>query len=522
MLNNPLYKELQKSFLLLVVCLLVSAGVVFGLLSHNESRKLYRTIDSHVRSVELDLQKMQYLYSRQLQYIASHLRTIIDKPQSIKRFFDSDDSLILDRAAIHSILVTDSTGKIIYNNITSKSLKQGTVKHRKYFVNIRSTPNQVVLGQVVQGLISKKPALPVSIGISDAEGNFRGGLIFGVALDNIAQNLKYSVLEKIHLNNIEQCLDATALFNGSLYQFLRVILSNFSGNYVHRIYDVNTNQCIELTYNTRIIQQDLLFEFVAYILLLVIILGSIFIFYYYRIIRPLYPAFHSLKLISNHSLQSGNLYTAISTGVQEQQQLLELQKQDHALQVQKLAMLINSLGSLGGYVQNKLEILAEDIASESTQKIAKDKVSAKNLERIQELAVDSSEEVIEIVKAFFGASIVLQTQQKSNYNLSDLITKLSDDYPVEVQENFIDKVILFYTAPLELLLNEIKKCSDIGIGEPTCIISSTEGIRFIFDINKQFEVSLHKQFALCKLWAMLNDIEIRLVYNTRFEIILVI
>lgn len=445
-LNNANLYLYKKEFKKTILCFL-GFVLLFSLFTfYYEASKTSTAITDRFKQDEelilKDLKKLSLSYKRQISSVATNLQDITLTEKALEQYFNSDKASMLDRSVIDAILITDINQNLIYSDIQKINANTNSnirIDKRDYFDAIKNEPKKIVFGNIVEGVLTKKPAIPIATNLINAENKICGYLIFSVTLENIASNLTNNNLYSIKLlnkpENSSNQLSSTN-FSQSLTSFFLPLLfknSDKSDKLEFVTFDEYSNKYVVLNYNTRPILQGFYHDSLVNILIFTIATGILAILYCLYVLIPMKKC---ITMIQNSPAEgsdivNNNLFYYIRSSLYNQQ--LEIRNKDIAIQEQlaRLIQVILSVSSISDYVSQKLTILTEDIADAG--------YSNKSHSKESELLVNDAVDII---------SNTNDGIRKTFANILDLLYVLGDD---KKEDCYVTDVILQHLKTPELL-----------------------------------------------------------------------
>lgn len=211
------YKSALKNLFFTSIILFVSCClIIFYLKLWFDTNKFIEIVEKNKSSIELDFRRLQLYYKSQISFVKNKIEPIIDNPKKVQEFLTSQEMLLIDRSRINVIIITDENFKIRtldQNQLLEHSI---TIENRDYLKIIKKSPDLIILGDVVEGVITKKPAIPLATGLKDKHGKMNGALIFSVNLASLQKSLLGCALVKVLIEN-----DDNNARNGKIYEDLK-------------------------------------------------------------------------------------------------------------------------------------------------------------------------------------------------------------------------------------------------------------------------------------------------------------
>jgi signal transduction histidine kinase len=88
----------------------------------------------------------------------------------------------------NDFLIVDGASGIIGNPVD--------LKNRDYLKLSKKSPNKLVFGSLVRGILSDRLIIPVAMGVFSYRGDYQGTLVFGLDMERIAEKIKNSIHSK--------------------------------------------------------------------------------------------------------------------------------------------------------------------------------------------------------------------------------------------------------------------------------------------------------------------------------------
>ena len=179
--NKWLKKLFIINFLLFIIVLSIILYIKISVCTENFTDDIF----NNKNLIKLDLVKLQANYRRQILFTKNNIEQYYTdlNNEKLKDFFDSNETLVLDKSIISAIIVTDKDYNIEYSNIDKapRGTNFKSVK-RNYLNEVKKNPEKIVIGEIVQGILTNKPSIPLATGLIGKDGEFVGALIFSINL----------------------------------------------------------------------------------------------------------------------------------------------------------------------------------------------------------------------------------------------------------------------------------------------------------------------------------------------------
>lgn len=531
MLTSPIHllfrREIIKSIKVLITIFLISIFLIIFFQTLNISNNFIKDIEKDRVLLNADLKKLHLSYEKHLKYIRSQIETKSLNRQNIYNYFNSDSALILDRSAINTVIVTDHNKNVIFSDLldNNNGLESDQLKARQYLNKIALNPNQVVFGEIVTGILTNVPSIPIATGIRDKSNNYIGAIIFSVSLENLSKNLSLGSLKSIKVKNasINNSNIIETIKNNPFYYTIREILF---GNSTIEIVSYNDliKKYVIVEYDVSPYISEAVTHILIYGFIIMLVLSFIFIFYYYNILKPIRPTLQIIQNLSdaNTSNKKISLFGSVVSSITKQSQLLQEKEYVYKEQLTQIISVICSIDSLTSYVKNKLEFLTEEIQDLSSAKELSNKHIKTKLRHIEQAVIDNENEVNSVLYSFNKIFKLLESQKKQEFKVIELLKQSNLDKDLlndQVKTNnseivkLYDYSVFVYKSLFDTLIDEIIQFNSQSLSIKSVNVLDKK-IEFIFkEIRDSKILSQHERLVLCKLWGIFNDILITLEYH---------
>lgn len=514
-LNNSdfyLYRrELKKTILCFTGILFLLSLIVLYYQAHKTNSD---AIDDFKRDEELilkDLKKLALSYKRQISFTAKDLQEIKLTNSNIDQYFSSSKASVLDRSIVDGILITDTNRQIIYSDIQGFSANQNIkINNRTYFADIKDEPYKVVFGNIVEGVLTKKPAIPVATNILNSNNEIHGYIIFSVSLENIASNLINSNLFSIQLFNEPKKQDNPSPGTNTVTSFFLPLIINNNKQIEFTSYDEYSNKYVTLSYSTQPIFTEFYYNSLFSILLIAIPTGILFALYYFYVLIPMKKCISMIKTspADGNDIINNNLFYYIRSSLYNQQ--LEIRNKDFKIkdQLNRLMQVILSVSSISHYVSKKLSILSEDISDnaglfhQENDRIAL--LDRPLLDEALSMISDTDDEIKKTFASILDLCYILTDDKKEECCVIDIITPYLQTPEILHSEG--SHPVKLYVNLFRYLVQEILAIEKYNTPlEKVFVSSDNTNIEFIFK-SKGKDITAHScnTLTICRILGAFN------------------
>ena len=517
--NNDSYnKELFKTISVIIGLFIISCIISGCFIANSLMQNLSISVEKDKMLIVSDFRKLHFSHTKQIKWLKSEIEQIELDHQSLDKLFKSDKIQMIDKTSISAIIITDQNKNILYSDLEDgvSNQKKQSLAERVYLDQVKIYPNQVIIGDIVTGVLTGLPSIPISISLLK-DNTFNGAVVFSITLDNLSRHLiknsLISILIKEKSNIVPLDLNNTSKHSAIKF-FLKKILLNQESIITFTVLENLSGKYIELNYDVNLIFQEFVASFSINALLIFCILSLILAFYYYRILLPLQPA---LTIINNLPLynQLGNrsLFSLINTTITDQSKAIALHENAHHEQLLKLISIIHSFSAVTEYVKNKLEFLAENISDINfdSSKLKLPKHYKKTLTEIEETVIHSNQDIKRFFINFIKISETLKTQDKEEVDLLNILEQGGVNSAM-INEYNVDQKIqkTLYKTLIETLFTEIIniKQEELSLYQVGIDINR---IDFVFKQRNNFiMINCDEKLITCKIWGLFNNISIEI------------
>lgn len=527
--HNSYKKELIKAILIMTILFVISCIISGCFIANSLITNFSRSVEKDKMLIVSDFRKLHFSHMKQIKWLKSEIQQASLNKQELENFFNSDKIQMIDKTSISAIIITDKSKNILYSDLINikQNQKSPLLPDREYLEKIKLDHNQVVIGDIVTGVLTGLPSIPISISLTNNNNEFIGAVIFSVTLDNLSKHLIKNSLTSILIkdkSDIAFFNSDNILEKSSLSFFLEKILFNKTTLITFTILESLSGKYIELNYNLDLIFKDFLSSFTINALLIFCILSLILAFYYYYILLPLQPA---LAIINNLALynqqRNTNLFSLISTAVADQSKAIAVHEAAYYEQFLKLMSIIHSFSAVTEYVKNKLDLLAENISDTNfdSSKLKLPRHYKKILTEIEDNVANSKQDIKSFFLNFIKISEILKKQNKEELDLLNSLEQcgvnkaIINDYTIEQK---IQKPL--YKTLIENLFIEIINIKEEELSLHQININNNR-LDFVFkQKNNYIMINCNEKLIICKIWGLFNNISIEIDNQENHFIIL--
>lgn len=514
--NNFYLKELLQSSIVMISLFFISLIFNAYFTAVNISNKFIISLDNDIVSINTDLRRLQLAYNDQIKWVKLEVEQLEFSSQELNKYFNSRKTSILDRSSIGAIIVSNNSHKIIYSNaLDNKDNNKFSLPHRSYLDKVKLHPNSVTIGEIVTGVLTKLPSIPLATGITNKNNEFKGYLIFSINLDNLSRNLVRNALSSVLIKdqiNSDYKINSNYLRSYPIRFFIRNIILG-KENISFTTFEPFTGKYIELFYNTSTIKTDFYSNFIANSTIVFCLLLLILIFYYFRILRPLQPTLNTISNIAKiENLNNSNIFSLINTAVSEQSKTISLQKTAYQEQLFKLIALTSSVSEITRYIKNKMEILVEnvsDIRLSTKQDLSKhQQIIFKELENT---VINSEQDIKSLLSNYMNIAHSMKIYDKQEIDIISLLLECGINQSFISVQSMVDcEELALHKLLFSTLIQEI-----ISFKEGDLVLSQVriEGNRlnFIFNqLNDVIVTGFNEKLIICKIWGLFNNIQVHI------------
>lgn len=532
---NRSVDSLFKKEIIKFACILISLFIFFVFCtifvqSLNMAENFVQDVEKDKVLLDSDLKKLHFSFERRLDYISKQLESKSFNKNSIKKIFDSEVVALIDRSSINAIIITDHNKQVIFSDFSNLSntndRKINQLQTRKYLEKLMFDPDLVIVGEIVTGILTQVPAIPIATGVKGKHGEFLGSLIFSVGLENLSQNLSRGSL--VHINIQDYVKDPIDLLEVIKYRPVQFIVNNIfdaSPSVKIVVYNHLIKKFLILEYDISSYIDAICISTIRYSAVILLILALIFCFYYFSILKPIKPSLKIIQKISdsNESVFNNShfsLFDSMVFSVENQSQLLQKYEYMYKEQLTRIVSVVCSVESLTNYVKNKLECLTEEIQDISSETQSNNAYKNTKINHIKQIVINNESEVNSVLYGFNKVFKLLDSQEKKEFKISEILNESGLD--VSLWNNStkveIDKIqdysVVVYQSLFKVMIDEILNFNSQALSLFSINIKEGHILEFTFkEIADNKTMSQHEQLMLCRLWGMFNDILITLEYR---------
>ena len=509
--NNFYFRELSKSLVGMLGIFFISMLIIAYFAAASLTGKFLTSLDNDIVLITSDFCKLQLSYSNRIKYVKSDLEQLEINPQELNKYFNSDKTLILDRSNIGAIIVSDNAQKIIYSDASTEPNKTILLPNRSYLDKLKSTPDKIVFGDIVTGILTKRPSIPIATKLKSKDNKFEGYLIFSINLKNLSLRLVKNSLSGILIQdspNIEYENNYELLKDSPLRFFLNHILFG-TETILFTAHENFTGKFLELQYNTRNIKMELYALLITSSCIVFCILLVVLLFYYYRILRPLRPALNFINNITDiQKFNDNNLFSFINTALSEQSKAISFHENAYREQVFKLISLTSTASAINYYIKNTLEELLENIHDiKSNARIRLHKRQRIVFEELENAVVNSEQDIKSLLSNFVKIAELIKIHDKQDIDIVSLLAELNVNSSI-VDHTVSDIKLTLNKTLFRVLLEEIVSLqnNDLNLYK---INLENNALNFIF--TQSYDTILNgngEKFIIFKIWGILNNIRV--------------
>lgn len=176
-------------FILVMVCIWVTVETL-----HNYERDVQKQFESEAlrldRGLIVEIETAAYI----LESLGRQIQTTGDKPENIAQLFVSFSKGRGQAAGIFS-WVNKAQSIIVSNNFGVLDTPID-VADRDYVKKSVAEPWKIQIGSPIEGRLSQKWVLPISLGVTDKNGTYVGSVVIALDTNRLAEEISRSVREK--------------------------------------------------------------------------------------------------------------------------------------------------------------------------------------------------------------------------------------------------------------------------------------------------------------------------------------
>jgi len=528
-------KGLIKIFSLSIVIFLLVIALAFYLKLQTSSASFVNHIQKNKLSLLSDFKKLHFNYIRQIKFIKSYIEELKEKlsEEELKIFFNSSMTLILDRSNINTIIITDKNFNIKFldNSLAQENLTFKN-KKRNYLEKIRNNPDQIVLGEIVEGVLSHNISIPLAIGIKNPQGGFGGSIIFSINLESLNRDLIRGSLCNLIIsdNKLSKTIKLEIIQNHSKTFFLKNVLLTTDACMPFVEFDEFSKKYLHLEYNIQKYRQKFFQELISIIILITALFITVLLLLYFYIFRPIKSVSPMLEVaLHPNNITDGNFFHKLAKFIINQSYQLQEQNFLYKQQETRLASVLYLSAFIAKYINNRSENLTEDVEDVIASFENKAQINFQHaLREIYQISLNNEQNIKSILNASIEVLDLTKNQHKEPVDIKKFIKELNlgviitilvsnssenSDYVTNVISGPVNHEHMLYKVLFDKLIQEILLFED-GITKLSEIkIDRNKAISFIFDfVNKKFETKEKNNLINAKIWGALNNIQIKVYY----------
>ncbi len=517
-------KEVLKSiFILCGVFVLATIAVMLFKGYHNlESFRKNVHLDRLV--LEKDFYKIQSIYPSQLEYIKNEIKKIEFSKKSLRLYFHSHRTLLLNQSNANSLIVTDKERRIVYSDFHRKGDNdESNLEERRYLQSLEAKPDQIIFTNFTK-IISNTPegtlTMPIATGVVDNDNSFLGAIIITVSSESFSKNFLRGDLFSLSISDKSQVSEDFLDLN----YFSQMYLLLFADQKISKtFYSKQINKQIDIKYQPDYYREKFIKKTIEGCIITALILITLFFFYYFIILNPLRPTIS----IINHLHGDGfttfnrNLFNIVTSSLTKQSEIISEQQAHRNDQILQFSTMVSSISSMTNYIKTKIDFLIEDISDVSSD--TKANMHAKKLVDIESAIRMNQQDINSVMVSFNHILDLLGSQKKENFEIKLLLMQSGVEQELFIEEgsgNDIEKMNYYQIRVYEVLFNtmihEILGFTTDSRSLKSVEICSNSQVIFTFvDQSSNLTLNDNEKLTLCKMWALFNDIQITVEYNVK-------
>lgn len=365
------YKEIYKLAKTWIILAIFSLLILFAINLNQVVSAFKDQVQLQKNLIAEDLYKIHTNYMEQLKVIRNEIEKSELNADNVNRFFKSEIFKLFDRSNVSTIVVTDNKNEIIYADGYSKDQYINTdLTNRKYLQDLSQKPEEIIVGDIVLGGITKKFTIPIAVSINDNNRNMKGAIIFSISLENLSNNLNIFIAENIDFvdNSAGDYLSSSGFekfFSEPIKTFVEDVLLTNKTTYDLSFPNNFGNNHTILRFSTKKLKQTLyLYSYIPDAIAVVVLLVLIALLFNYYIFRPLLPAMFVASRTTSNKLDikssSRGIFTVITEIIKLQYSIQEENNRivPYKLELKRLTYFLHKTFNC---INNSLETLSEDI-----------------------------------------------------------------------------------------------------------------------------------------------------------------
>jgi hypothetical protein len=534
--NN--YRIVLKRFFLATLFLFISSCcIIFYVKLSLVAGQFLANVQGDKSSIEKDFQKIQRIHHAQLSFVKRRIEDIKDNPKKLRGFLEDTQILIEVGSTINTIIITDENFNVLMSGQNTSTTTPSLRLEKGHYRNIlKRSPDKIILGEIVESIVTKKPVIPLAASIQDKNGKMLGAIVFSISLQKLENNLSHGRLFKVFIeDNKTSLVDDEAYYklleSPNLF-FVFEILNPMNSQWGISTLENVSQKYLHLQYNTHYQKIRFIKALVPPYMIIFILFIIVNLLFYFYVISPMKPAMELLNKVSDNHTIGGNIFTkltnlmVVQSGKLKEQSMLSQEQQMHLIALRDLSK--HSISTIKNIAENLTEEVGDlittqnqsflvqykELLKELQQKIANNEHSTKlildtSVEILHLLANDTKERcsIMELLlESGVNESLIMETFKYDQTN-----TEFSSSENQNIRKFLEDFMIykrLFYKLVQEILSceNEVNILSQVFI--------RGEAIDFVFKVTDNESISgFNINLTRCKMLSVFNNVHVKCLYN---------
>ncbi len=518
-------------FILVVFSLwfLVSGLIVIST-GYYRSQILTRQLANNRQKIQEDFHKVFYNYVYQLQGLQNYLNKTAQPQKALEELWENKRlASQLNFSLVQGVLLIDRSNHLSFATIANKQVNtkiRQALPPRDYLERLRKSPNKTIYGEIVQGILSGVPSIPIATGLYNNKGHYQGALILSINLNSLTKLFQAEGLQEITIikrETNEPSVEAAYSQQITLKSYIANLLTHkarLSDQIFFPSYHISFKY--DFAAERQVFKQIIVFLELGWTLM-VISMGLIIYNYIYR---PLRPAFRLLNQTAGVVGIRANPFLQLSYAISGQVEMLgsyrlRLQQIEHLNHQQKYIILgLHSLilRSMEHFT-DKNQCFAEEITDQLTLEM-QEPYYQDLVANIKESLVKNQEDMEQLLDAMQAITQSTRYDQREEIELASYLVQLGfspADILTENSKRFFYQVYPALLTKLILLIKEGQSASyqleEVKLEE--------NSLNFIFLVKRVNIIPAHMlkaadKFSLptAQLLGLVNNIQLTQSYST--------
>lgn len=533
--NN--YLIILKRFILVTIFLFVSSCcIIFYVKLSLVAGQFVENVKANKAEIQKDLQKRLADYQAQLTFVKNRVEDLKDNQTKLRDFLDDTQILIEKGSNINTIILTDENFNILMSGQDTWN-KQNPIRLEKgnYRNILKHYPDKIIIGEIVESVITNKPVIPMATSIQDKNGKMLGAVIFSINLQKLENSLSQGRLFKVLIEDTKTCLAEDEAYNKLLESpnlfFIFEILNPINTNWDMSTLEENSQKYLHLKYSNDIQKTRFINALIPPYLIIFIIFIIINLLFYFYVISPMKPAMELLNKEPENQSESGNIFTKLTNLVVVQSSKLKEQSQlsqEHQLHLIALKDLSKqSISTIKNISENLTEEIDDLITMQNQSFLSKykellEEIQQKvaNNEQSTKLVLDTSIETLRlIVNQIKEPCSLMELLLESGVKETLIMESLEYHHDTDSQTSETQNVsklsgnFMLYRKLFHILVKEILSCeTESTVLDQALIDNST--IDFVFTVtNNELISEFNINLTRCKMLSVFNNILVKCSYK---------